>query len=647
MKNKFIGLLFLFCIAKSKASITLPKIFTSNMVLQRDKDIKIWGRAGKGEKVSVSFNGQTVKSTTDGQGNWIVSLKAMKYGGPYEMTIAGKKEAIHLKNILIGDVWICSGQSNMEWTINNANNAKKEIAESNYPQIRLFTVQKAMSFRPEIDVESDGWQECNPQSIGDFSAVAYFFGRKLNKDLNIPIGLINTSWGGTYVQAWISWDSMSKKPEFRNVNFKDLEKLMAERKIKQQQYQQALQNDRGMTEKWYDPSANVTGWKKIQLPKVWEATEIGNADGVVWFKKEFDLTENLAGNSPAGQSGKIVLSLGPIDDIDETWVNGKLVGTTNVWNRDRIYTIDAAVLKKGKNVIIIKVNDTGGGGGLYGKQEQLYIEAEGNKISLAGEWFYKTSVVTTDYGIIDAGPNSFPSQLYNAMIAPLIQYAIKGGIWYQGEANAWEAYNYRSLFPEMINDWRSRWGYEFPFFWVQLANYMNPVSTPSPSDWAELREAQNMALSLPQTGQAITIDIGETEDIHPRNKQDVGYRLALAAEKIAYKKEVVYSGPVFQSMKKEGDKIILTFTNIGSGLVAKDKYGYLKSFAIAGSDQKFLWAKALIEGNKVIVFNEDIPDPVAVRYAWADNPDDANLYNKEGLPASPFRTDNWKGKTEK
>jgi len=608
------------------------------MVLQRDKEIRIWGWASKGETVTLSFNGQSLKSKADNEGNWSVLLKPMKYGGPYELKVAGKN-VIQLRNILIGDVWICSGQSNMEWIIKNTNNAKKEIAESNYPQIRLFTVQKAMSFKPEKDVEGE-WQECNPETVGDFSAVAYFFGRKLHKDLNIPIGLINTSWGGTYVQAWISWDSMSKKPEFQKVDFKDLEKSMAERRVKQDQYQQALKNDKGMVEKWYEPSSSVSGWKKIQLPKLWEATEIGNADGIVWFKKEFDLPENFVGK-------KVLLSLGPIDDIDETWVNGKLVGTTSVWNVDRLYTLEAGVLKKGKNTMIIKVNDTGGGGGLYGKDEQLFLEAEESKIPLAGEWFYKTAAVTTDFGIIDAGPNSFPSQLYNAMIAPLIHYAIKGAIWYQGEANTWDAYNYRRLFPEMINDWRSKWGYQFPFFWVQLANYMKSVATPSSSEWAELREAQSMTLSLAQTGQAVAIDIGEADDIHPRNKQDVGLRLALAAEKIAYGKDIVYAGPRFQSMKKEGNRLILNFTNTGGGLIAKDKYGYLKNFAIAGADRKFTWAKAWIDGDKVIVFNENISDPVAVRYAWADNPDDANLYNKEGLPASPFRTDHWKGVTEK
>ncbi|HKZ66393.1 MAG TPA: sialate O-acetylesterase, partial [Chitinophagaceae bacterium] len=435
-------------------------------------------------------------------------------------------------------------------------------------------------------------------------------------------------------------DRMSKEPAYQNVNFEQLQKQMAEKKLKQQQFRESLANDVGKTEKWFEPGSAISGWKKIQLPKAWETTEIGNADGVIWFKKDFYLPQSIEGK-------KVVISLGPIDDADETYLNGKLIGSTHEWNADRKYSVDAGLLKSGKNTIVVKVTDTGGGGGLYGKGEHLYVEVTGNKIELAGEWNYKTAVVTTDFGIQDDGPNSFPSQLYNAMIAPLIKYSIKGGIWYQGESNTWEAHKYRTLFADMIKDWRNKWSNEFPFFWVQLANFMSPDSIPVSSDWAELREAQSMTLNLPQTGQAVIIDIGEAGDIHPRNKKDVGYRLALAAEKIAYGKDIIYSGPVFESMQKESNKIILNFTNTGTGLTAKDKYGYLRGFTIAGADQKFTWAKALIEGNKVVVFNETITDPVAVRYAWANNPDDANLYNKEGLPASPFRTDAWKSVTEK
>lgn len=639
IRTQLLGLLTLCLAAQTKAAVTLPKIFTSDMVLQRDKEIKVWGWADNGETVTVKFNGQTVKVKADKAGSWIAVLKPMIYGGPYQMRISGKKTTIDFNNVLIGDVWICSGQSNMEWIMKNTNNAEKEIAESKYPQIRLYTVEKAMSFKPEKDIEG-AWQECSPQTVGDFSAVAYFFGRKLNKDLNVPIGLINSSWGGTNVETWISWDRMSKEPGYEHVNYQQLEKETTERKLKQEQFRASLANDIGKAEKWYDPSSAIEGWKKIQLPAAWESTEIGNADGVIWFRKDFYLPQAVDGK-------KVVISLGPIDDGDETYLNGKLIGSTNEWNAERKYAADANLLKSGKNTIIIKVTDTGGGGGLYGKEDQLYADIDGNKILLAGQWDYKKAVATTDFGISNGGPNSFPSQLYNAMIAPIIQYAIKGGIWYQGESNAGQAFKYRTLFADMIKDWRVKWGYDFPFFWAQLANFMKPVSLPASSQWAELREAQSLTLKLPQTGQAVIIDIGEADDIHPRNKQDVGYRLALAAEKIAYGKDVVYSGPVFESMKKDGNKIILTFTNTGTGLMAKDKYGYLKSFSIAGANQKFVWARALIEGNNITVFSDAVADPVAVRYAWSDNPDDANLYNKEGLPASPFRTDTWKGVTEK
>jgi sialate O-acetylesterase len=566
-------------------------------------------------------------------------LQPMPAGGPYEMKIDGKNNIV-LSNILIGDVYICSGQSNMEFVLRTANNAAKEIEASTYPNIRLFTVKKAMSFTEKKDVEADAWAECGPSTSGNFSAVAYFFARKLIKDINVPIGLIHSSWGGTNIEAWTSWDVMQKTADYSKV---DLTKMAADRTEtakKQQAFQESLRNDKGDAEKWYDPAANITGWKNIKLPQAWEQTEIGNADGIVWFKKEFDLPASF-------NEKKIIVSLGPIDDNDVTWLNGKKVGAIEGWNTDRVYEIDPAVLVPGKNTIVVKVTDNAGAGGIYGKPEQLYVQSGAQKIALSGNWQYKASVLNTSYGLADTGPNSFPSQLYNAMIAPLVQFPVAGAIWYQGESNAGEAFKYRTLFPGMINNWRNKWGYAFPFFWVQLANFMKADSLPVQSDWAELREAQNMTLQLPQTGQAVIIDVGEGADIHPKNKQDVGYRLALAAEKVVYSKDIVYSGPVYQSMKTDGNKIIIQFTNTGTGLMAKDKYGYLKGFAIAGSDQHFVWANAFIDGDKIIVSGSAVQNPVAVRYAWGNNPDDADLYNKDGIPASPFRTDSWKGVTEK
>lgn len=636
--KKVFPALFLFAFNGSYAGIKLPEIFTDHMVLQRDGPVKIWGDAGKNETITIDFNGQKAKTKANKNGQWMIELKAMQYGGPYNMQISSKSESITLKNILIGDVWLCSGQSNMEWMLKNTKNAEQEIAAANYPNIRLFTVTKAMALKPQTDLAGGEWMECDPKNVANFSAVAYFFARKLQKDLNIPVGLINSSWGGTNVQTWTSWDIMGKKEAYKNTDLIKYEKLMAEAEQRKKDFLAALKLDRGNTERWFE-SNDTGGWKKIKLPNTWEGTEIGTVDGIVWFKREIEI--------PASFDGKpVTISLGPVDDMDSTYINGKLAGTGNNPTSNRVYQVPAGIFKNGKNSIVIKVTDTGKRGGLYGEAALMFVEAAGQKISLAGEWNYKPSVISTNYGLIEVGPNGFPSKLYNAMIAPIIQYRIKGAIWYQGESNAGEAYKYRTSFPEMINDWRAKWGYEFPFLWVQLANFMQADSLPAQSEWAELREAQHQALSVPQTGEAVIIDIGEAKDIHPRNKQDVGIRLALAAEKIVYQKDLVYSGPVYQSMEVNGNAIVLHFSNTGSGLTAKDKYGYLKGFAIAGADQKFVWAKAIVKDDKIIVSNDAIANPVAVRYAWGNNPDDANLYNKEGLPASPFRTDNWQGITE-
>jgi sialate O-acetylesterase len=634
-----LSLLFGFIVSSSTvfATVKLPRIFSDNMVIQRDQEMIVWGWADKGENITVNFNGASAKAKAGSTGKWNVKFKGMPYGGPYQLEVSGKNK-IALSNILIGDVWLGSGQSNMEWIIKNTNDAEREIAESNYPKIRLFTVEKAMSYKPKDDLKGGRWMECNPQTIGDFSAVAYFFGRKLQKELNVPIGLINSSWGGTNIETWISWDVMAKIDGYKNVNLDEFDKNADDNDKNRELYLAAMNDDKGLREKWYDPKTNNADWKKIALPNEWGVTDIGNNDGIVWFRKEFELP-------PSSANVDATISLGPIDDVDNTYVNGTLVGSVTEWNKDRTYQLKSGILKPGKNVLVVKVTDNQGGGGIYGKPEQLFLTAGETKIPLAGEWLYKSAALTSEFGIKDVGPNSFPSQLYNAMIAPLIQFKITGVIWYQGEANTNAAFRYRTLFADLIKDWRSKWGSELTFLWVQLANFMEAKDQPEQSEWAELREAQSITLGLPKTGQAVIIDIGQADDIHPRNKQDVGYRLALAALKVRYGKDIVYSGPVYESMAVDGNKIVLRFSDVGKGLTVKDKYGYLRGFAIAGKDEKFVWAKAFVDGDKVVVYSDSVKEPVAVRYGWANNPD-ANLYNAEGLPASPFRTDNWKGLTE-
>ena len=641
MRKKYLIILItLFLISIHSAfSIRLPKILSDHMVLQRDKQLKIWGWGTPGETVKISFNGQNVQAKTAKGGTWSVMLSPMSHGGPFEMSFTAKSGNVTLKNILIGDVWLGSGQSNMEWTLNNTTDAAKEIARANYPKIRLFTVEKDMSARVKDDLKSGQWMECNPTNAANFSAVAYYFGKNLNKELDIPIGLINSSWGGTKVEPWISWELMSQEPEYKDFDVAKYEAQSKDNDIKQKKYTDAMNDDRGLREKWFAPETSLADWKSINLPQEWSSTEIGNTDGIVWFRREFNI-EN-------GKIDSARLSLGPIDDIDYTYVNGIEVGHETNYSKDRSYAVRKDLLKAGKNVIVVKVRDDQGGGGFYGKPEQLFIQVGGSTIPLDGEWKYKSSVLTSDFGLVNVGPNSFASHLYNAMIAPVINYKIRGVIWYQGESNADAAHNYIRLFQTLINNWREKWGYEFPFYWVQLANFMAPSAEPGDSEWAELRDAQRMALSLPKTGQAVIIDIGEADDIHPRNKKDVGYRLALNALANEYGKNIEFSGPVYESMEKRDNRIVLTFDH-ASGLQAhQNKYGYVQGFAIAGEDKKWFWAQAFIENGKVVVSHPEVKNPVAVRYAWSDNPGDANLYNKEGLPASPFRTDTWNWTTQK
>lgn len=645
MKKNLTFLICFFSITFSvlHAEVKLPRIFSDNMVLQRDKPIKVWGWADKNETVEVSFLDQQKKVKADKNGNWTILLTPVSHGGPYTMQVKGKNNSITFQNILIGEVWLCSGQSNMEWQVKSSMNAKSEISNADFPEIRSFNVVKDLDMKPKSDLKGS-WEVCSPATVGDFSAVAYFFARKLYQELNVPIGIINSSWGGTDIETWTSPESFSKlgdifKERYKALNITDFDKFAKESEEGKKAFTQAMLNDPGVAESWFNPTLNTSTWKKMQVPKLWDG-ELGSVDGILWFRYALTLPESVE-----GKSGTI--RLGPIDDNDVTWINGIKVGETNGYNINRSYAVPANVLKAGQNIITVKIVDNAGGGGLYGKPEDLTLDAGGKSYPLAGEWLYKVAVSNKAFNYVEFSPNMYSSLLYNAMINPIIQYPIKGAIWYQGENNAGQAYNYRTLFPNMITDWRTKWGYEFPFYWVQLANFMAKDDVPQDSDWAELREAQSMTLSLPKTGEAVITDIGEANDIHPRNKQDVGLRLALNALNKDYgKTDIIYSGPTFKSMEVDGDKAIISFNNIGKGLKSTSKYGYIEGFAIAGADNKFVWAKAYIEGDKVIVYSDNISKPVSVRYSWSNNPD-VNLFNSEGLPAAPFRTDCLKGITQR
>lgn len=634
-------------------NIKLPALFSDNMVVQRNRQIPVWGTAEPGGKIEVVFKDNRERTIADKDGKWRVFLKPEPAGGPYKLMVIGE-DTTTFQNVLSGEVWVASGQSNMEMPLagwGKIKNFKQEIAQANYPDIRFLQVTHETSTVPRSDVTVEGgqWQEVSSQTIPNFSAVAYFFGRNLYQNLNIPIGLIHTSWGGTVAEAWTSGTSLKAMPDFAGAvhNIEQGPKTKAELL---NDYRQEMKKWEGKIRKkdpgykkskaiWAGTDYDDSEWNTMLIPALWEKEVLPGFDGIVWFRKTIEIPENWKGQ-------KLTLSLGPVDDDDITWFNGQKIGQTSGWNQPRAYTIPGNLVKAGKNVITIRVVDTGGGGGIYGNPDALSIAKALDKqasVRLGGAWKFKAGL---DLGKIPPAPASpdtpnRPTVLYNAMIHPLIPYAMRGVIWYQGESNAGRAKQYQTLFPLMINDWRRHWGEgNFPFLFVQLANYMARKDQPGESDWAELREAQLKTLSLPYTGMAVAIDIGESGDIHPKNKQEVGRRLALIARAQVYGEQIPFSGPIYHSMKKvEGDKIRLTFDYVDGGLKAEGA-DELKGFAIAGSDHKFHWAEARIVGDQVVVWSPAVPDPVAVRYAWAANPE-CNLYNKAGLPASPFRTDNW------
>jgi len=628
-------------------------MFSDNMVLQRGMKDPVWGWAPPGTKITVKVSDQTATVSAGKDGRWLTHVGPLEVGGPYTLTIAGPK-TVSFTNVMVGDVWICSGQSNMEFGIGNLKNADEEIAAANYPNLRLFFQPKKVSADP-LDATGGSWMTCTPDNLkadGDwagFSAVAYFFGKKLQTDLSIPIGLIHTSWGGTPAQAWTSAKELGDKlPEFKPF----LAQLDAARAAKKQ----AAQSQTDMFAAWYkknDPGSatdpgwaatdvNDADWKSMNVPEFFQKSgfpEFNNQMSVVWFRKEIDL--------PAESVSQDATLRFMVDDNDAAWVNGVKVGATDGYNVPRKYKLPANLLKPGKNVIAIRVTDTSNPGGIWGDPAGLALDLGDHPISLAGSWRLKLGTVISTQNPLPAtiqdNPN-FPTVLYNGMIQPIIPYAVKGAIWYQGESNAGQAYQYRTLLPTMIDSWHHNWGQgDFPFLIVQLAGFGDKQIHPGDDAWAELREAQWMtAQKVRNAGIATAIDIGESADIHPKNKQEVGRRLALVAEAKTYRMKVEYSGPVYHSMKIENGAIRLMFDHAEGGLTAKGDP--IVGFAVAGDDHKWFWADAKIDGNTVAVSSAQVPHPVAVRYSWASYLE-SNLYNQAGLPAFPFRTDTWPGVT--
>jgi sialate O-acetylesterase len=630
----------------SYAQVTLPKVFGDSMVLQRGISIPVWGNSTPGALVVAKLGNVEATAKADQQGKWRMKFPIFKAGGPYVLEVAesGKPDSkIKLKEILIGDVWLASGQSNMEWQVQQAKDANKEIANANFPKIRFLVVEHTKQVAPQSDILAGKWKVCDSANVKEFSAVAYYFSRKIHQDQNVPVGIIQSTWGGTPIEAWTSRDMLLTSPitkarTLSNDTLAPDREDFVQDSLNLIRFWHIVYNPQNNADKIVPAAAyNDAGWTTVEMPNVIKDFMVGYYEGMVWLRKKITLPDSF-------HQKNLIINLGHPEMNYSLYFNGQEI-CKNVWNSNptHSYTIPANLVNSGENTVAVRIAMLWGGGGLN-PADDIYITDGSSRISLGGIWRYNKDVEPALPKMLNY--HYFPTVLFNTMINPVIPYGIRGFLWYQGEANVGAAYDYRKLFPMLIGDWRQRWQQgNLPFLFVQLANYMKSKPLPSESEWAELREAQTLTLSQPNTGMACAIDIGEANDIHPKNKQEVGRRLALIANKMVYKQDGITSGPMYKNYRKEGNCIRLSFTNIGSGISTKDGKE-VRGFAIAGKDKKFYWAKAGIEGNAVVVYSDHVAAPVAVRYAWADNPE-CNLVNSEGLPAIPFRTDDWKGITQK
>ena len=643
--NKFLFLftsMFFIFITFSYSQVKLPKLVSDGMILQRNTPVNLWGWATPGEKITLSVDGQTYETSTKTDGKWLISLPAHEAGGPFIIDINASNHN-EIKNVLFGDVWLCSGQSNMEYPFSRLKDRyAEEIANCTNSSIRQFKVPLIYNFEgPQEDYAEGSWVEVNPQSILNFSAVAYFFVKELHEKYDVPVGIINASLGGSPAEAWMSTDALKEFPnsleEAKKYADKDFVKKLkeSEQKAIDDWYITLDKTDKGLLSKpnWKDPDLDHSFWQEMPVPDNWINYGLGMVNGAIWFRKEFI--------APASMAGKPMrLFMGRIVDADSVFINNSFIGTTSYQYPQRDYHVPENVIKEGKNIIIVRVISNMGPGGFV-KEKPYMLFTDKDTVDLKGNWHFKLGCK------MPPTPGSTfvqwkPTGLYNSMIAPSNNFVIKGAAWYQGESNAGKPNEYQQLLTSLITDWRTKRNQEnLPFIIAQLPNFMKASDEPEESDWASFRNAQlKTALSVKNTAISVNIDLGDWNDIHPQNKSAVGKRLALAAENLAYgDKDVVGSGPMLESVEIKGNKVWLTFSETGTGLLTNDGTE-LKCFAIAGEDNKFVWAKAYIECNKVVVCNDTIKKPVTVRYAWANNPKGANLFNAEGLPASPFTSKN-------
>jgi sialate O-acetylesterase len=629
---------------EQQMGIQLPYLVSNGMVLQREQINKIWGWATANQMLTVEFIGKRYETQVNGDGRWEIELDQLHAGGPYTMTISCAGSSRSITDILAGEVWVLGGQSNMELPVNRTLDLYEDEVkkDSDYSQIRKFCVPLEYEFHQPVDELKGGvWEALSPDTAGEFSAIGYFLAKELYHRYRIPIGLIHASWGGTPAQAWMSEDSLMKFGRFQELLSLCKDDTYVNDSITRDQQNAADWNrmldikDNGLLDEktlWYLPECDDTAWNGIEVPFNFQGTELETLRGSVWFRREFFLSEELAGKEAK-------LSLGTIIDADTTYLNGVLVGNTPYKYPPRRYQIPEGVLKAGRNVLAVRVVVSLGCGAFI-TDMPYFIQIGKEKISLTGIWKYRTGATTTALE-----PQQFfhnkPTGLYNAMIYPLRKYSIRGVLWYQGESNDPYPYDYKELFEAVIKDWRSLWKLgDFPFYYVQIANFCPWKQESKVSSWARLRDEQRQAMEIPATGMVVTCDIGEYNDLHPQDKKTVALRLARWIRRDIFSEDIEPCGPMIDRVVREGDRLRLYFTHIGGGLMAK--HGELQTFMISGTDGVYYEARAEVDQNTILVYQAEqvhdrkIRNPVSVRYAWSDNPEGANLYNKEGLPASPF-----------
>lgn len=643
---KYLWTIMLFCLSLKPAigQLRLSEIFGNGMVLQRHQPIRIWGWAKPGEQVAVQLGDlKPVAIKASSSGDWLVELPAQKEGGPFKIQVSAS-EKIQLEDVWIGEVWIASGQSNMEWRMEDLGPAyQSEIQSANNPMVRMIKVEKQPAIAPLNHFQTQGWKVANPKNVKDFSAVGWYFAQKVQNELKVPVGIINNNWGGTPAEVWVSPSGLSSFPNYskqieaiRAQAYADYKDFRLRRNAAKKARLDSILNSPNpgffyTTEKL--KSGSVPFKSGMKTGRLWEQQMLPDFDGVVFLQKKVRIPEGM-------DKSRLRLHLGKIDDSDSTFVNGTLAGTNPIHNAWRNYGL--LPITSNELSILIRIQDNGGGGGLWGEPDSLYLEDGRQKVSLSGDWEYLSGIDLKKYDVKPIGEWDWPinpSALYFGQIHPVQNFNIRGAIWYQGESNVGRAEEYAKLFPALILDWRKLFrNPDMPFLFVQLANYLDPQTGPEESAWAELRWAQYKTCSLAHTGMATAIDLGEANDIHPKRKKEVGERLAGLALRDSYKTSLLEAnGPIFAKSELRGTEMILTF-NHASGLKTRDGRSP-ESLYLAGADKVWKKAEARIEGNKLILSAPGISQPAHARYAWADNPDKANLVNAAGLPMLPFQTE--------